>query len=405
MSTAPSRRIAIVTQGFQTAGGIQTSARWLAAGLRGAGHTVVVFDLASSRSDAHSRRISSPATWLRRPVLQVDHDEQQVVHVGANGVELEPLRYLPRRELTRQLDRFDLVHVVAGGPALALVAARCTVPVVVQFATRVAEERSAQLSSTSGPAHQWRSAMTTMTSRLERRALRSVDVVLVMNRHMARFVTEVCTTPVVMAPPGVDTDRFTPRVEGWSADGHMLSVCRLNDARKGLDRLVRAYAHLRDTAPGSPRLVLAGRTHPPVALTALIDELGLHEDVQIRPDLPSEELTSLLRQSSVYVQASYEEGFGISVTEAMASGLPVVATDTAGTRETVVPGETGWLVSQTADVATEMAARIDQVRTAAGPRMAVLARERAVSTFSDRASLDRVLAVHGDLVAAPKGSS
>lgn len=391
-------RVALVTQGFQTAGGIQTAARWLAVGLRAAGHEVVVFDLATSRSDPLSRRLTSPRSWRRPSITTVDPDETQLVHVGANGVELEPLRYFPRQELTTQLDRFDVVQVVAGAPALGLAAARSRRPTVLQVATTVAWERSSQLSVTTQNLARWRTVMTWMTSHLERRALRRADTVLVMNRAMAGFVAATCDTPVVTAPPGVDADRFTPGAAGWNRGGHLLSVCRLDDARKGLDRLLRAYAQARTLSPDLPPLVLAGRGTLPATLVALVHDLDLDRHVQVRSDLTPEELPPLYRTASVYLQASHEEGLGISVLEAMASGVPVISTDTAGTRETVVHGDTGWLVEQTSEVAQDIAARVVAIRSAGGEQMAQQARRRAVEMFSTEACLGRVLDVYRDVL-------
>ncbi|MBC7632933.1 glycosyltransferase [Aeromicrobium sp.] len=388
-----------MTQGFQSAGGIPTVARSLAGGLREAGHEVVVFDLATSRSDTVSRRLSSPRSWRLNSVMNVCVDETQLVHVGANGVELEPLRYLPRKELTTQLDRFDVVQVVAGAPALGLAAARSRRPTVLQVATTVAWERSSQLSVTTRNLALWRTMMTRITSHLERLALRRADCVLVMNREMADFVAATCDTIVVTAPPDVDEDRFTPRAAGWDRGGHLLSVCRLNDPRKGLDRLVRAYAKARALSPDLPPLVLAGRGKLPATLATLVNDLDLTGHVQVRSDVTPEELPLLYRAASIYLQASHEEGFGISVLEAMASGVPVIATDTAGTRETVVHGDTGWLVEQTAEVAQDIATRVLAVRSAGGGQMALQARQRAVSMFSKGASLSRTLEVYRSVLA------
>lgn len=406
MTRGQGRRVALVTQGFQTAGGIQTAARWLAASLRSAGHEVVVFDLASSRADPHSRRLTSPSSWRRTTLTVDDPVEAQMVHVGANGVELEPLRYLPRKDLSVELDRFDVVQVVAGGPALALTTVRSRRPTVLQVATTVAWERSSQLSVTTRNLARWRTAMTWATSRLERAALRRVDTVLVMNREMADFVGSVCETRVVMAPPGIDTDRFTPRPEGWDPQGYLLSVCRLDDPRKGLDRMIRAYALMVELLPSVPRLVLAGRGTLPSAQVQLVAELALVSRVDIRSDVPWTELPSLFRGSSVYLQASHEEGLGISVLEAMASGVPVVATDTAGTGETVVHGETGWLIDQTSEVVAGFARRVVSIWQTGGQSMALNARDRATELFSDQASLSRILDVYdtvidGRLRAAP----
>lgn len=394
MTQVQARRIALVTQGFQSAGGIQTAARWLAEGLRDTGHEVVVFDLASSRADAHSRRFKDPGSWRRTTLTVSDPVQEHLVHVGANGVELEPLRYLPRKGLTVELDRFDLVQVVAGAPALALATARSRPPTVLQVATTVAWERSSQLSATARNLARWRRAMTWSTSVLERAALRRVDTVLVMNREMKQFVSSVSSTRVVMAPPGIDTARFTPRGKGWNPLGYLLSVCRLDDPRKGLDRLVRSYALMTEQLPAAPRLVLAGRGTLPAPLVELVASLGLVERVDVRSDVPSTELPSLFRGASVYLQTSYEEGLGISVLEAMASGVPVVVTDTAGTRETVAHGETGWLVEQGSEVERAMADRVMSLWNIDGPAMARRSRGRATSLFSEQMSLARILDVH-----------
>lgn len=394
MSTRRLRRIALVTQGYQTAGGVQTAARWLVQGLRSAGHEVVVFDLASSRADPQSRRLTSPSSWRRSTLTVSDPVEAQVIHVGANGVELEPLRYLPRKELSVELDRFDVVQVVAGGPALALATVRSRRPTVLQVATTVAWERSSQLSVTVKNLARWRRAMTRATSIMERAALRRVDRVLVMNREMAEFVSSVCETRVEMAPPGIDTDRFTPRPQGWDPQGYVLSVCRLDDPRKGLDRMVRSYALIAAELPSVPRLVLAGRGVLPASLARLVAELGLSNRVDVRSDVPSAQLPALFRGASVYLQTSHEEGLGISVLEAMSSGVPVVATDTAGTQETVAHGETGWLVDQGSAVERTVADRVISLWDVDGPAMAERSRVRAKSLFSEQVSLARILDVH-----------
>lgn len=148
-----------------------------------------------------------------------------------------------------------------------------------------------------------------------------------------------------------------------------------------------------------PNLVLAGRTTLQASLMGLIQELDLVERVSIHPDVPQTQMPSLYRGASVYLQTSYEEGLGISVLEAMASGLPVVATDTAGTRETIDNGETGWLVSQDGDVPGVVAARAVSVLKSYSNDMSRRARERAVSLFSDQATLWRHLDVYDQLLA------
>lgn len=397
------RRIALVTQGYQIGGGVPTATRWLAKGLRGAGFEVEIFDLAVSRADAGSRRATSPGSWRRATVMAADPLEAQVTQVGANGVEFEPLRYLPRADLTTELDRFDLVQVVAGGAALALAAIRSRRPVVLLVATRVAWERDPQLTATKTALRLWRGGMTKTVSMMERVALRKVDAVLVLNREMQDFAQSVGQARVVMAPPGVDTGLFKPRTAGWDSAGHLLSVCRLDDARKGLDRLIGSYALMKAQRPSVPALVLAGRGELPKRLALLIAELGLADCINVRANVPQTELPGLYRSASAYLQASYEEGLGISVIEAMASGLPVVSTETAGTLETVAHGETGWLISQESDVEVELAARTLSVIDCDGHGMSISARSRAELIFSDRVALSRFLKEYDRLIGSGGG--
>jgi glycosyltransferase involved in cell wall biosynthesis len=356
VNTGPPQ-IALVTQGYQSTGGVQTVSRWLASGLREAGYGVHIFDLASSRADQYSLRLVSPATWRRSTLLEADSADHQVTHVGANAVELEPFRYLPRADLSAELSRYDLVQVVAGAPSLALAATRCRSPIVLQVATIVSWERASRVTATGRALALWRGAMTNATTRMEREALRRADAVLVLNDQMKEFVLSVSKTQVVMAPAGVDTERFTPRAEGWDSAGYLLSVCRLNDVRKGLDRMIRSYALMTTMRPSVPSLVLAGLGELPASLTQLMAELGVAGRISVRSDVSQTELPSLYRGASVYLQTSHEEGLGISVIEAMASGLPVVTTETAGTLVTVNHGETGWLVSQGSEVEAAIAER------------------------------------------------
>jgi glycosyltransferase involved in cell wall biosynthesis len=89
----------------------------------------------------------------------------------------------------------------------------------------------------------------------------------------------------------------------------------------------------------------------------------------------------------------------MSVLEAMACGLPVVSTETAGTRETVSNGRTGWLVAQDADtvVADEVAKRTLAVLQASGKDLGAQARTRCLSIFSLEVTLHRFIDVYDSL--------
>jgi len=400
--TSEKPRIALLTHGLECGGGVPAVARWLRSNLLAQGrYSVDVCDLATSRHDPASRRVSAARSWCRPSLMREDAMPDHL-HWGANAVELEFMRYRPRRELTRFLNGYDLIQVVAGTPAWANVAGDSRPPTVIQAATTVARERESILADQGPLVGTWRRAMTAMTTAIEQRALRAADAVLVENREMLKHVRAHSSAPAFLAQPGVDTDRFRPNPEGWDPGRYLLSVCRLGEPRKGLVRMIRSYAVLRSLRPGAPELVLAGRGPVHASLHSTIAGSGLRDSVHVMPDVPAEALPDLYRDASVFLQASYEEGLGLSLLEAMASGLPVVATETAGSRELVVNGETGWLVgtSSDGDIAECFADMTGDVLDRTGRAFAASARRRSVEYFSSAATVHRFVAVYEDLLSA-----
>jgi glycosyltransferase involved in cell wall biosynthesis len=389
-----------VTAGFDIGGGVPTIARWLRDGLRSlGGYTVDVHDLATSSRDAFSRRLRAPRSWVRSTLRGVSGDDG-VIHWGANAVEIEPMRYRPRRELTRVLQSYDIIQIVAGGPALAAAVTRAGVPSVLQVASTVAWERQ-RLREQTGLTSLWRRGMTTLTTRVERHALRKVEVVLVENSTMLDYVRSLGHKRVIKAFPGVDTAIFSPPTVGWQREGHLLSVCRLDDPRKGLDRIIRAYSYMVEADESVPRLVLAGRGRLPESVRTLIALLRIPSRVTVCSDVSDSALPDVYRGASVYLQSSYEEGLGMSVLEAMACGVPVVSTETAGTRETVVNGVTGWLIPQDSglDVPRMVASRALELLRGDGSARGARGRDRCVRTFSNDVAIRRFTDTYDQLLA------
>jgi glycosyltransferase involved in cell wall biosynthesis len=165
---------------------------------------------------------------------------------------------------------------------------------------------------------EWVHARTRRMHTAKYRDLRSCDVVFANSAFTARDVTELAGVPserVRVAYPGVDT-RF--RRDGERADlgaPYVLTVATL-EPRKNLDVLVAAFRLLgRDDV----RLALVGAAgwgEQPTLDHPGILRLGyVHDD----------ELARLYRGATVFVYPSRFEGFGIPIVEAMASGVPVVA--------------------------------------------------------------------------------
>lgn len=104
-----------------------------------------------------------------------------------------------------------------------------------------------------------------------------------------------------------------------------------NIPRKRLDVLLETFARVRRERPGT-RLLRVGAPWTP-AQADLAARLGVGEGVTILPRLPAEELAAAYRRAALLVQPSDAEGFGLPVAEALASGVPVLASDLPALRE------------------------------------------------------------------------
>jgi glycosyltransferase involved in cell wall biosynthesis len=129
------------------------------------------------------------------------------------------------------------------------------------------------------------------------------------------------------------------------------------DPSKGHPSLLRALAELRVRNPDHRfTALLVGDGPRKHDLHRLAEGLGLSDRVRllgVRRDV-----AEIVAASDVFVQASLNEGLSQAMLEAMALGVPVVATDVGGTSDAVVPGDTGWLIR--AGDASGLATAIDQ---------------------------------------------
>ncbi|HLI34582.1 MAG TPA: glycosyltransferase [Terriglobia bacterium] len=167
---------------------------------------------------------------------------------------------------------------------------------------------------------------------------------------------------------------------------------------KGLDVLIRAMAIVREEYPGAC-LVVAGEILEPEymrELQELIRDLDLAERVKFLGG--SENVFALLRASDVFCLLSRSEGFSNALIEAMACGLPCVATRVGGNGEAVADGVSGFLVPP--DDPEAAAHRILAVlRDPAKSRQMGRAGQLIVKTrFTAQAMIERLVDVYDHLL-------
>lgn len=238
----------------------------------------------------------------------------------------------------------------------------------------------------------------------ERDLGRTVDRVIAQSRDEQHELNRmgVRRDRVALAPSGVDSDRFSPT--GPVAprhEGHrrILTVGRLVE-RKGYADVVAAL----QLVPEAECVLVGGPAadqlddHPvALRLRQRAQECGVEDRLRLVGTVPPEEMPEWYRSADVLVAAPWYEPFGLVPLEAMACGVPVVATAVGGLTDTVVHGVTGQLVPARNPRALGLALRRllrDEPRRYA---YAVAALDRARQRYSWQRAADQICAAYGSV--------
>ncbi|WP_017327477.1 glycosyltransferase [Synechococcus sp. PCC 7336] len=155
------------------------------------------------------------------------------------------------------------------------------------------------------------------------------------------FSTPDCWDKLHVVHCGVDPSEFRP-ADRDRLGRHLLYVGRL-DAAKGLPVLFDSLAALKERHPDLLLTVVGDGGDRP-QLEARVRQLGIREQVRFVGYKSRLEVRQCLQESDLLVLPSFAEGVPVVLMEAMAAGLPVVATRIAGISELVDDGESGYLV-------------------------------------------------------------
>ncbi|MEM1439257.1 MAG: TIGR03088 family PEP-CTERM/XrtA system glycosyltransferase [Pseudomonadota bacterium] len=190
---------------------------------------------------------------------------------------------------------------------------------------------------------------------------------------------------------GVDSERFTPQgprvglpQKPTTAPRFVIGAVGRLDPIKRFDALVTSFARRFENRHDA-QLVIVGDGQERDTLTRLAQRLGVADSVWITGD--RSDVADLMRAMDVFVLPSRNEGVSNTLLEAMASGLPVVATDVGGNRELVEPGVTGELVPCGDDEALGDAISAYLNDTSLRARHGAAARDSVLKRFS----LDRMM--------------
>jgi glycosyltransferase involved in cell wall biosynthesis len=190
-----------------------------------------------------------------------------------------------------------------------------------------------------------------------RRAVAAADIVFAdstaiadaVNRHVPGTETQVIRFGAeIRSATASARSEWRIRLRAEECDFVALSS-RLVRPNYNIDTVIRAFAEIRDRIPGS---ILVLKEHTRFSdveyrryCFELIDELGIHDAVRTVGELDSEELLALYAAADVYLSVPSRDGTAVSVLEAMAAGVAIVATDATGIDPEILrAGETALLV-------------------------------------------------------------
>jgi UDP-glucose:(heptosyl)LPS alpha-1,3-glucosyltransferase len=324
--------IAITVGSFHRAGGIERVSVRLAEAYTRLGHTVTVYAAdwdPTLTEHFHLTRVSAPAkpAWLRTLTLG--------------------------EAISRRLKRHDWVH----GQGVA--GTRCdllTYHTVHAAWLDISANLKVQppwlgLAKRAWPFHRATIAIERNQARTHQGKFHTCSRAV---REEAISYYGVAPERIAAIPWGIDLVEFQPDANARAAcrrdwelnpDDLTLLIVANEFRRKGLSPLINALAEL---SRPEVKLLVVGRDTP-VPWTRLIERLGLRSQVKF---LGSQSAALAYQAADIFVMPTLYEGWSLVIGEALASGLPVITTHSAGSSDLIRPGHNGFLLENPLDVAS-----------------------------------------------------
>lgn len=180
--------------------------------------------------------------------------------------------------------------------------------------------------------------------RLERWILTKIEYTAVISVAQSFVRVPNVNRDIVVIPNGVDGEAFDEVKAEKTTYPSILFVGRL-DAVKGVDILLRAFKLLIASGDRESRLRIVGYGFEEDNLKQLARSLSIRERVDFLGKVTGDDLMVLYKSSWVFVLPSWSEGHPLTLLEAWAARLPVIATDVGDVGQYLIDGQNGRLVS------------------------------------------------------------
>ena len=233
--------------------------------------------------------------------------------------------------------------------------------------------------------------------------------------HVRRCLSPSLAIPIHVIGNPIDTDRFTPPTDvpgirrrlGLRDAGPHISMMASMSRHKGHVCFLRMARRIVDAMPDATFSIVGGviTEKPEYAdeIKELVSELELQEHVKMWGYVDDDTARDIMGASDLFVLPTKEEGFGLVLAEAQASGVPVVTSNVPPLTEIVQDGKTGYCLDPDDDGAFASHAMQLLRDPAAHARMAAAGRAFVVERFDMRAYADRLVGIYDQVIAAAQG--
>jgi len=289
-----------------------------------------------------------------------------------------------RRLLAARRDRYDLVHdnQCLGSGMLGMLADGW--PLLTTLHHPITVDRELALAHAENAYRRFTQRRWFGFLRMQIRVARRLPRIVTVSESSKADIAEQMGVPLermTVVPVGVDHTVFRPRPEVARVPGRIMVTSSSDVPMKGLVPLLEAVAKLRTER--DLELVVIGRPTDGGRVDRTIGRLGLGDVVRCVRGISDEELATLYAEAEVAVVPSLYEGFSLPAIEAMACGVPLVATTGGALPEVVgADGDTGLLVEPGDPEALAAAIRRILDDTELAGRLGAAGRRRVLGRFT-----------------------
>ena len=238
---------------------------------------------------------------------------------------------------------------------------------------------------------------------LNRYALKRADLITATGRFLReqtrRFTPP--SRPIRRIPFGVDCQCFTPspsQKPPSEVPSFRIGFVKKLTSIYGPEFLIKALPRILESIPHA-RLIMAGREDQKQQLQTLAQNLGVAEQITFLGPIPHDDVPSLVVTFDVFVNPSIcQESFGVSILEASACGVPVIATRVGGVPEVCLDRQTGILVPPRDPVALADAIVQLAAEPAEAHRMGLQGREFVLTRYQWQNNVEEMLKIFKQLI-------